>query len=119
MLDDLIRRNLENGLADFEGLHIEGNIPIKTELINSLIADVLANGLPTKKSKRPTDPSAPGSIPSEMSDEKPVVSSGDSPKPGKPKLDRDALQALAQKLITKAEISAENGAITFHFEARR
>ena len=118
MLDDLIRRNLANGLADFEGLHIEGSIPVKTELINSLIADVLANGLPTKKAKSPTDPSAPGSIPAEMSDEKPVVSPG-SGGGGKAKLDRDALQSLVQKLITRAEISAENGAITFHFEARR
>jgi hypothetical protein len=100
MLQDLIAHHIANGLAEFEGLHIEGTVPVKQELINAVIADVLANGLPA---------------PSSSTGGGPVT---DAPRPAAA-LDPKAVQALVQTLVKRAEITAENGAITLHFEVRR
>jgi hypothetical protein len=40
-MQELINRILENGLADFEGLEVKGTLPLKQELVNEAIVEVL------------------------------------------------------------------------------
>jgi hypothetical protein len=42
-----LQKHLQNGFADFDGLRISGTIPLREDLVNQLIADVLQSGLPT------------------------------------------------------------------------
>lgn len=40
-MNEMIRKHLENGLSDFEGLSITGSIPVRDSLLNGILADVL------------------------------------------------------------------------------
>lgn len=107
MLQDLIAKHLANNLAEFEGLHITGTVPVRTDLVNAVIADVLTNGLP-----------GGGSTPS-ATDGPSASAAGASSSGGKLPVDRATLETLLRTLVKRAEITAENGAITLHFEVRR
>lgn len=40
-MQELINKHLANGLAEFQGLHIVGKVPITQQLINEFIAEFL------------------------------------------------------------------------------
>jgi hypothetical protein len=96
-MDELIRRFIENGFADFEGLHITGTVPVRQEIVNEVIAAVLKGEIPL-----------PGSSPSSN------ASGGENAKP-KPKL---PLADLV-KLVQRAEVQADDGRVIVTFEVRR
>jgi hypothetical protein len=87
----LIQKYLAAGLADFAGLTISGTIPVKQELINELIAEVLSEAAgPSSGSARPATPGQ-----------------------GDPIDTRVLLQT-----IKKLEISAGPGTVTIEFQLR-
>ena len=96
MLQDLINQYLANDLADFAGLQITGRVPVKTELINAVIADFLQ---PT------TSPAA--------------SSPASAPATAAPTLNRAALEPLLKKMVKRAEVKATDGAIVLEFEVGR
>lgn len=104
-MDELIKKLLSEDLAALEGLHVTGSVPVRQELINEVIATVLAEGLPTKKKADPSDAPAPAPV-------APISSSGGSKKV---RLDPNVLLSL----VKRAEIKADDGKITFEFEIRR
>ena len=44
-MTDLLNKYISNGFADFKGLTITGSIPIKQEVVNELIAELLQKGM--------------------------------------------------------------------------
>lgn len=42
-MDELLRRLAANGFAELEGLHINGSIPVRQDLVNEIIAAMLQN----------------------------------------------------------------------------
>lgn len=81
----LLQKYAANGFADFAGLSISGQIPVKQELINEVIAEYLVNS-----SSSPSSSTAP---------------------PIDPK--------LLLSLLKKAEVHADAGVLTLHFEIKR
>ncbi len=108
-MKELLDSFLQNGLADFEGLRIEGSIPIKAELINRIIADFLTDDEPAKGD-------APTSVETASVPAQPLVAS--APKASK-KGDRAAIQKLVKSLIKRAEVKAADGKIVLEFEMER
>ncbi len=43
-------KHIQNAFADFEGLRISGSIPLRDEVVNELIAQILQNGVPVAPS---------------------------------------------------------------------
>lgn len=88
-MQDLLSRHLANGFAEFPGLNVAGSIPIKQELLNEIIAEMLRSGLnPRSVLEAVPNAAAP------------------------PKLDPSRLL----ERIKRAEVEAEEGKIIFHFE---
>jgi hypothetical protein len=98
-MDELIRRFIENGFADFEGMHITGTIPVRQETVNEVIAAVLKGEIPI--------PGAEGG-----SSGTGGTGGGGRPKPKLPLPD-------LLKLVQRAEVQADNGRIIVNFEVRR
>lgn len=98
-MDELIRRFIESGFADFEGLHITGTIPIRQEIINEVIAAVLKGDIPV--------PGAEGGASG-------TAGSGGE---GRPKPELPLPELL--KMIQRTEVQADNGRIIINFEVRR
>jgi hypothetical protein len=88
-MQTLIQKYLARGFSDFPGLTISGTIPIRQELINELIADVLL----AAGADEPKEPPVPGRMP------------GVSP------------QAVL-KIVKKLEVRADAGLITVEFQLR-
>ncbi len=42
---DLVEKHLANDLDEFKGLRISGSIPVRQELINELLAELVQNGI--------------------------------------------------------------------------
>jgi len=55
-MQDWLRAQVENGFAAFQGASLSGSIPVKEELINELIAGVLAQAGRPAASTPPFDP---------------------------------------------------------------
>ena len=87
----LLNKYISNGFADFKGLMITGSIPIKQEVINELIAEVLQKGI----SPSPTTGSDASST---------------------PRLNLNVNDLL--KLVKRAEVKADDGKITLDCEIR-
>ena len=94
-MDELIRRFIENGFADFEGMHITGTIPVRQEIVNEVIAAVLKGEIPLPGATATGGASGGGE--------------------GKPKLPVTALV----KMVQRAEVQADDGRIVVTFEVRR
>jgi hypothetical protein len=88
---DLLNKYISNGFADFKGLMITGSIPIKQEVVNELIAELLQKGI---------NPS-------------PTTLSGASPTP---RLNLNVNDLL--KFVKRAEVKADDGKITLDCEIR-
>jgi len=88
-MNKIIDRLIASNFAELQGLQITGTIPVKQELLNEALTDVLTNGLPASGSAAPAA--------------------------GKPAIDVNDLL----KLVTKAEITAHEGEIRLEFEIRR
>ena len=59
-----LEKHLANAFADFEGLRITGSIPLREEMLNEIIADVLQNGVPSPPAPAGAAPSvAPTTAP--------------------------------------------------------
>ena len=84
--------NLSNGFQDFPGLSITGSLPLKQELINETLAEVL------QTLAAETGPAT-----------------GSKPTQGSPGLQ---LQQLA-KMVRSCSVSADAGVLTLNFEIRR
>ncbi len=98
-MDELLKQLLADDMAALEGLQLSGSVPVSTDLINGVIAQVLAEGLPGSGSNAPiAATSAPVKANSSM-----------------PRLDPKALL----KLVKRAEVKADNGKIMLQFEVRR
>lgn len=102
-MDELIGKLLANNMEALQGLEISGSVPVSTDLINGVIAQVLAEGLPGKSDKAAPTPA--------MADV-PVT-----PKSSSAKLPLDPNALL--KLVKRAEVKADNGKIVLQFEVRR
>jgi hypothetical protein len=85
---ELLERHLAAGLDEFKGLHITGSIPVRQEIINEVLAELVQHGT----AARPTD-----------------GRTVDAPAFGV----SDAL-----RLVTRAEVKAHAGSITVEFELR-
>jgi len=90
-MTDLINKYMSNGFADFKGLTITGSIPIKQEVVNELIAELLHKGI----------------------DFPPTPRSGASPTPRYNLNVNDLL-----KFVKRAEVKADDGKITLDCEIR-
>jgi len=90
-MQDLLSRLIASGFAEFQGLNITGSVPIKQEVINELIAEVLQNA---GKSEAPPESAA-----------------------GAASLPRIEASALLE-LIKRAEIKADDGKIILEFDIR-
>jgi hypothetical protein len=88
-MQDFLSRHLANGFAEFPGLNVTGNIPIKQELLNEILAEMLRSGLNPRSVLEPAPDAA-------------------SP----PKIDASRLL----ERIKRAEVEAAEGKIIFHFE---
>jgi hypothetical protein len=99
-MEELIRRFIANGFADFEGLQVHGSVPVRQELVNEIIAEVLKGGLPL-----PGASSGVGGV------------SGDAGTSSAPKLELPLPELL--KMVQRAEVKATDGKITLEFEIRR
>jgi len=91
-MNKIIDRLIASNFAELQGLQITGTIPVKQEILNEALADVLANGLPAPGTAAPAAPAA-----------------------GAPAVNVNDLL----KLVTKAEITAHEGEIRLEFEIRR
>ncbi len=109
---ELLDSFLEIGLADFEGLQISGTIPVKTELINEIIADFLkpsedeSDGLASAASVISSLEPVDGALPAAAT----VLAS-------KPK--KVSLQKVIRPLIRHVAIRAVEGKIVVEFDVRR
>lgn len=55
-MNEIIRKHLENGLRDFEGLSITGSIPVRDSLLNGILADLLRSlAQPAQRADAPSD----------------------------------------------------------------
>jgi hypothetical protein len=59
---NLIDKYLANGLRDFAGLEVRGSVPVKQEVLNELLADLLQQGQAggEEAPATPEPPAAPG-----------------------------------------------------------
>lgn len=85
---ELIAKHLASGLQEFQGLHITGSIPVRQEVINEFLAELVQHGI----AQQP---------PSSDSAETPVFGVND-----------------ALRLVKRAEVKATQGRITVEFELR-
>lgn len=83
---DLVEKHLANGLDEFKGLHISGSIPVRQEIINEFLAELVQSGLVNH------------------------FTGTDAPPPRSFGLN-DAL-----RLVKRAEVKANQGIITVEFE---
>jgi hypothetical protein len=99
-VEELIRRFIENGFADFEGMQISGTVPVQQEIINEVIAATLRGEIPI-----------PGA--SASSEGGGASRSGD----GRPKMKLPLPELL--KMVQRADVQAQEGRIIINFEVRR
>ena len=99
-MNKLIERLIASNFADLAGLEITGTIPVKQDLLNEALSEVLAGGLPTSAASSGAPPS-------------PAATSSSAPRA--PRLDVNELL----KLVKRAEITAHEGEIRLEFEVRR
>jgi hypothetical protein len=85
---DLIEKHLANGFQEFQGLHITGSIPVRQEVINEFLAELVQHGMADR----------PASIDSAAT---PVFSVSD-----------------ALRLVKRAEVKAIQGSVIVEFELR-
>jgi len=90
---DLLNKYIANGFADFKGLTITGSIPIKQEVINELIAELLQKGINLS----------------------PTPCSGASPTP---RLNLNLNVNDLLKFVKRAEVKADDGKLTLDCEIR-
>ena len=64
-----LEKHLQNAFADFDGLRITGSIPLREELLNEIITDVLQNGVPSP----PAQPVPAEAAPSPSTSPRPKV----------------------------------------------
>jgi hypothetical protein len=88
-VQNLLNKHISNGFAEFEGLNITGCIPIKQEVINEFITEILQNGI------KPPSQSQLGS----SSSSKPNINMHD-----------------LLKLIKRVEVRVDEGKIILEFE---
>ncbi len=86
---NLLNKYISNGFVEFKGLNITGSIPIKQEVINEFITEILQNGIKLTPQSQ--------------------ASSNSSPKPN---INVDDLL----KLIKRAEVKIDEGKIILGFE---
>ena len=103
-MKQLIEKLIATNFADFEGLQISGTVPVKQELMNEVLAEVLKGGL-SSPSAAGTEEVGPVSA---QEPSAPRASSGPRLNP------KDLL-----RLITHAEITAHEGELRLNFEIRR
>jgi hypothetical protein len=99
-MKELIDKFLNNGLADFEGLEINGSVPVKQEIINEAIASFLQS-----ETGEPTPSSSGGKTKTESSDSKSSSS-------------RVPVKALLG-MVKRAEVQVVEGKVIFHFTIKR
>lgn len=97
-MQELINRVLENGLADFEGLEVKGTLPLKQEIVNEAIVEVL---------KLLQQPSASGEPTSKKSASGQAV----------PSLSIDPRKLAG--MVQKFEMQATEGKVILHFDIKR
>lgn len=85
---DLINKHIANGFSDFEGLKVQGSVPITEEIMNEIISEILTS---LAKSSSNASAASASSI-----------------------LNLDIGKLLM--LVKKAEIKAEQGKVTLVFE---
>jgi len=95
---NLINKYLANGLSDFPGLHVTGTIPVKQEIVNEFIAEILRQGTNSAAHAGQEMPAPDSSSPSPVNV---LPHAGD-----------------LIGLVKKAEIKADAGRITVEFEIR-
>lgn len=94
-MNELIRQLIARDLTDFEGMELRGSIPVRTELVNQLIAVFL---------NEPESESAS------------VVS---VPENGEPAAKVSLPMPLLKRMVRRAAVRAEEGRIILDFEIRR
>ena len=116
----LIRETLgrHNGLADFAGLRVTGTVPIKQEIVNGLIAELLQSGQAAPAASEPSAPSAPEAPPS-SDDPFATPAAPSAPPVATPAAPPVDLRRLVLGMVRKAEIKADDGVITLEFEIQR
>lgn len=89
-MDKLIQKLAANNFADLAGLNITGDIPVKQEVINDFIAEMLVSGLPS--------PGAAGGGSAAASDKAPGLDVN-----------------LLLKLVKDVKVTADDGKVHLHF----
>jgi hypothetical protein len=103
-MKQLIEKLIATNFADLEGLQISGTVPVKQELMNEVLAEVLKGEISSPSAAASADAAAPA-----------VVAEPSAPRASGPRLNpKDLL-----KLITHAEITAHEGELRLNFEIRR
>jgi hypothetical protein len=92
-MQDFINKHLANGLQAFQGATVTGNVPIRQEAINELIAEFLQPPAATS------------------TEEAPDAASADSVTPPPPRLD-------LRKFVKHVAVQAQDGKLTVSFELR-
>jgi hypothetical protein len=102
-MKQIIEKLIATNFADLEGLQISGTVPVKQELMNEVLAEVL------KGDSSSTSPAGSDVAPAAAAEPAaPRASSGPRLNP------KDLL-----KLITHAEVQAHEGELRLVFEIRR
>lgn len=104
-MKQLLEKLIATNFADLEGLQISGTVPVKQELMNEVLAEVLKGGQSPSSdtAAAASEVAVPAPEPSA-----PRVASG-------PRLNTKDLL----KFITHAEITAHEGELRLNFEIRR
>jgi hypothetical protein len=88
-MNEILRKHIENGFSEFEGLSITGSIPLRDALLNRMLAEALE-----KMTRGAPEASSSSSGIAELA------------------------PALA-RLVKKAEVHAKEGAVVLEFEISR
>lgn len=104
-MQELLNKYIANGFSDFAGLDIVGVIPIKQEIINQLIAEILQAGV------QPASPPQPEAQPAVPGADVPAAPAAPAA-PAQPGIDISDLL----KLVKRVEVQAADGRLIVRFQ---
>jgi hypothetical protein len=98
-VNELLNRLIANDFADLDGLQVTGTLPVREELLNEVLAELLRQGQQGQAAP------ATGAAPSAATETTAAAAPNIDPK-------------TLLRFVKNARVSAQDGRLTLHFDVR-